>query len=124
MSKLTPNLIVDAIEPCLPFWESLGFTRKVTVPHEDKIGFVILAKDELELMIQSRASVADDVPQIARGAYRTVIYLEVPDLDAAYAQLRAAEVLIEGRSTFYGARESVVRDPAGNIVFIAQHVVK
>jgi hypothetical protein len=31
--KLSPVLIVDAIEPCLPFWtDRLGFAKVVEVP--------------------------------------------------------------------------------------------
>jgi len=56
MKKLTPVLYVDAIEPCLPFWvDRLGFSKTVEVPHENAIGFVILARDGLELMYQTWA---------------------------------------------------------------------
>lgn len=62
MKKLTPILYVDAIEPCLPFWtERLGFTKTVEVPHDGKIGFVILTRDGLELMYQTWASAAADI---------------------------------------------------------------
>ena len=29
LKKLTPLMMVDAIEPCLGFWERLGFARTV-----------------------------------------------------------------------------------------------
>src|SRR5438105_3742541 len=61
MNKLTPNLIVDDIEACLPFWTSLGFTKTVEVPDGDRLGFVILVNAPVELMLQTRASVAKDV---------------------------------------------------------------
>ena len=61
ISKVTPILVVDAIEPCLPFWEGqLGYARKVDVPHEGAIGFALLAREGSEVMLQSRASLAAD----------------------------------------------------------------
>lgn len=41
--KVTPVLIVPAIEPVLPLWESIGFARTAEVPHGDALGFVILS---------------------------------------------------------------------------------
>ena len=67
MKKLTPILFVDAIEPCLPFWtERLGFTKATEVPHDGRLGFVILVKDGLELMYQTWDSAAADVSGAAR----------------------------------------------------------
>ena len=40
--KLTPLLMVEAIEPCLPFWDRLGWTKVAEVPHGDAMGFAIL----------------------------------------------------------------------------------
>ena len=51
--KLSPNLIVDSIEACLPFWIArLGFEKTVEVPHEGSLGFVILVRDGAEVMLQ------------------------------------------------------------------------
>ena len=59
IKKLTPVLYVEEIEPCLDLWVNrLGFARTVEVPEGDKLGFVTLAKDGVEVMYQSRASVA------------------------------------------------------------------
>ncbi len=52
--KLTPVLMVEAIEPCLPLWlERLDWQQTVGVPEGDRLGFVILGKDGIELMYQS-----------------------------------------------------------------------
>ena len=49
IKKVVPIIQVDAIEPCLPFWtDRLAFALAVQVPHEDRLGFVILAKDGFE----------------------------------------------------------------------------
>ena len=48
MNSIVSNLIVPSIEACLPFYvERLGFTQTVDVPHEGKLGFVILKRGAL-----------------------------------------------------------------------------
>ena len=121
MPKLTPNLVVDRIEPCLPFWTKLGFTKTVEVPDGDRLGFVILVKPPIEVMLQTRASVANDVAPLAEGAYRSMLYIEVDALGPIREALGDTPLVVPERTTFYGARELIVRDPAGHIVTFASH---
>jgi len=119
--KLTPVLYVEAIEPVLPFWERLGFERTVEVPEGDLLGFVILERDGIEVMYQTRASVEGDVPALADTPMGgSMLYFEVADLDAVDATLEGMERVIPRRTTFYGAEELFVREPAGNVVGFAQ----
>jgi uncharacterized glyoxalase superfamily protein PhnB len=120
LKKLTPVLFVEAIEPCLPFWvERLGFEKTVEVPQGDRLGFVILARDEVEVMLQTRASVAEDVPALAGEPQRSFLYVEVADLEPILERLKGADVVIPKRTTPYGATEIGARDPAGNVVLFA-----
>jgi uncharacterized glyoxalase superfamily protein PhnB len=122
MKKLTPNLIVDSIEECLPFWvDRLGFGKTVEVPNGDRLGFVILKHGDVELMLQSQASMNTDVAAIAKGPHRTTLYFEVQDLAPIREALRGWPEATAERTTFYGAREIIVRDPAGNAVFFSSH---
>jgi uncharacterized glyoxalase superfamily protein PhnB len=122
MKKLTPNLIVDSIEECLPFWvDRLGFGKTVEVPNGDRLGFVILKHGDVELMLQSQASMNTDVAAIAKGPHRTTLYFEVEDLAPIREALRGWPEAAPERTTFYGAREIIVRDPAGNAVFFSSH---
>ncbi len=124
MKKLTPVLIVDRIEPCLGFWvDRLGFARTVEVPEGDHLGFVILAKGGVEIMYQTRASVAADVPSFANLPFApsTFLYIEVEALDPVMTQLRGIPVAIPERRTFYGAREFCVCEPAGNHITFAEY---
>jgi hypothetical protein len=131
MNKVTPILVVDAIEPCLPFWtEKLDFEVTVTVPHEDTIGFAILQKGGVELMYQSRASVDADLgasgapkalgKEMAGGT--TTLFIEVDRLDDVIASLGDTEVLVPRRKTFYGMDEIFVRAPCGTVVGFAARV--
>ncbi len=120
VTSLTPVLVVDRIEPVLPFWERLGFARTAEVPHGDGLGFVILAKDGIEVMYQTLASVADDHPTITSPTRDVALFIEVSDLDAVVPLLAEAPVAVPRRTTFYGMHEVGVREPAGNLVMFAQ----
>lgn len=121
-SRLTPVLVVDAIEPCLEFWvDRLGFARGAEVPHENHLGFIILERDSVQIMYQSRASVAADVPAVASSPMKgTFLFIEVKDLDAVEKALKGVPPVVPRRKTFYGADELIVREPAGNVVTFAQ----
>jgi uncharacterized glyoxalase superfamily protein PhnB len=120
--KLTPILTVDEIEPCLAFWiERLGFTKTTEVPHEDRLGFVILERDGIEVMYQSMDSVTADVPALSwlpRGG--SVLFIEVDDIDAIEKAMEGADVVVPRRSTFYGAEEVFAREPGGHVVGFAE----
>ena len=122
--KITPVLIVDTIEPLLPLWDALEFTRTAEVPHDGRLGFVMLQRDAVELMYQTFASVEADEPRSLKGP-RAIgasgIFIEVEDLDAVAAKVPAtADVIERRRETFYGATEMIIRDTAGNVIVLAQ----
>lgn len=123
MKKLTPILFVDAIEPCLPFWVNrLGFTKTVEVPHQDRLGFVILARDGLELMYQTWDSAAADLPGAAKRTpgRSAALYFELENLDEVERAMKGAEIVHPRRKAFYGATEIFVREPGGHVVGFAQ----
>lgn len=119
--KLSPVLIVDAIEPCLPFWtERLGFAKVVEVPEGDRLGFVILTRDGVEVMYQSRDSVRNDILALADTPPGATLYIEVSDVSAVERAIEGREVVVPRRQTFYGADEIGIREPGGNVVLFAQ----
>ena len=121
--KLTPVLAVDAIEPLLPFWDAIGFTKTVEVPHEGRLGFVILQSGSVEVMYQTYDSIRADEPRMmeGEGLGRCALFLEVEKLDAVAARIpRGTDIVVERRKTFYGATEMIVRDAAGNVIVFAE----
>lgn len=123
VKKLTPILFVEKIEPVLPFWtQHLGFLKTVEVPEGSHLGFVILQQGAVEVMYQSYSSVDKDMPAISADVRKgpTFLYIEVENLDALKPALQSADVYMPERSTFYGAREIGVRDPAGHFLTFAQ----
>ncbi len=121
IKSITPILTVEDIAPCLPFWvEALGFALTVTVPDLPPYAFAIVAHDGREVMLQSRASVQEDLGQLGQlGA--SVLYISVAALDPVLAALPEADIVVPRRKTFYGADDVFVRDPAGNVIGFAAH---
>jgi len=123
VKKLTPILFVEKIEPLLPFWtQHLGFIKTVEVPESSHLGFVILQQGAVEVMYQSYSSVDRDLPAISADVRKgpTFLYIEVENLDVLKPALQSADVYMPERTTFYGAREIGVRDPAGHFLTFAQ----
>jgi hypothetical protein len=121
-TRLTPVLMVDAIEPCLPFWvERLGFTKTTEVPHEGQLGFVILEKGNVQIMYQTKDSVAADIPPVAKSPMKgTFLFIEVDDLDAVEKAVKGVPLVVPRRTTFYGSQELILKEPAGNTVTFAE----
>lgn len=123
VKRITPIIVVERIEPCLPFWKDrLGFVATAEVPHGDALGFVILEKDGLEVMYQSRASVGDDVPAMTPlvAGQTSTLFIEISDVAAVERAMAGIEILIPRRRTFYGSDEFFVRAPCGTVVGFAE----
>lgn len=131
MKKATAIISVDAIEPCLLFWTGLGFRVTVEVPHEDAIGFAMLNRGDIEIMYQSRASIAADLEKSGApqgladelAGSTSTLFIEVENLDDVLDNIQDdAEVLVPRRKTFYGMDEVFVRAPCGTVVGFAARV--
>lgn len=124
MQSLTPTVIVEAIEPVLPFWvDRLGFAVTDKVSEGDRLGFVILKNGRVEVMYQTLESIRNDVPELAdmplQGSALFVKVGTLEKLDAVDEALSGVDRVVPRRRTFYGADEIIVRDPAGNVVTFA-----
>ena len=119
--KITPVLIVEAIEMSLPFWvDRMGFEKTVEVPEGDRLGFVILAREGVELMFQTLESVGKDAPQfMPKGANSVGLFIEVDDFADCLKRLKDYPVAMAERTTFYGMREIGVFEPGGHTVVFA-----
>lgn len=83
IGKVTPLLVVDRIAPSLGFYEKLGYGAVISVPHEDHLGFVLLAQGDGQIMLQTRGSLAADVPTVASTGASSLLYVDVESLEAA-----------------------------------------
>jgi uncharacterized glyoxalase superfamily protein PhnB len=124
VKRVTPVLFAENIEPCLEFWEHLGFKRAMEVPDGATLAFAAVQKDGVEVMYQSFASAMKDGSASAATKQKLdssgFLYVEVGDLDAILAGLKSTQLEVEKHTTFYGATEIVVRDPGGHFITFAQ----
>lgn len=123
--RLTPVLVVNAIEPVLPFWAKLGAVPTIEVPHGEALGFAQLSLGATEVMYQTVASVAGEFTPATLGLIGplprvTSLFVEVASLADVEARLAGERVFQPRRQTFYGSRETGFLDPAGNPILFAQ----
>lgn len=123
VKRITPVLYAKEIEPCLDFWvQRLDFQKTVEVPDGDRLAFAIVQKGDVELMYQSIASAEKDAPAIAKdiSGQRTFLYVEVARLDDVIAAIKGLNIVLPVRTTFYGAKEIGIKDPAGHMIVFAE----
>ena len=124
LERLSPVLIVDAVEPCIRFWaDRLGFTIENQVPGPDgTLVFASVKSGAVEIMYQTRASVLAEAPDTAddlRG-HSTALFITVDNLDDVEKAMAGTPVVKPRHKTFYGSLEMYVREPGGNTVGFAQ----
>lgn len=124
LNRLTPILIVDAVEPCIRFWaDRFGFTVENQVPGPDgRLVFASVRRDAIEIMYQTKESVVADSPAQAPDlvGHSIALFLTVPELSAIEAAIGDAPIVKPRHETFYGSTELYVREPGGNVVGFAQ----
>ena len=124
VKRVTPVLFVENVEPCLKFWEKLGFQRAMEVPDGNSLAFAAVQKDGTEIMYQSFASAMKDpsASPTLRENLRSpaFLFIEITDLDAVMAALKGTKFEVEKHTTFYGSTEIGVRDPGGHFITFAQ----
>ncbi len=94
----------------------------MSVPSGESLSFAMLNYGPVEVMLQSYASLEQDMPDMlarAKDQY-SFLFLEVEDLDAIAARLGDTEIVMPRRETFYGSTEIGVRTPGGHYVTLAQ----
>jgi hypothetical protein len=121
IQKATPVLRVERVEPSLTFWvDRLGFQKVSEVMEGESIGFATLSKGHVEIMLQSRASLAKDLPLLSVGALApAVVYMGVTNLEEISSKLSPSEIIVQKRSTYYGMEEIWVREPGGHVIGFA-----
>ncbi len=129
--SIAPVLIVERVELTRDFFrDRLGFTPTAVVAHGDGLGFAMLEKDGVTVMIQSHAAVIDDVGHDAARAMNDTIsgrgaatlFVTVSDVELLVPIIADADVIVPLRKTFYGMHEITVREPGGHAVTFASRL--
>jgi uncharacterized glyoxalase superfamily protein PhnB len=121
LTKLTPNLYTDDVAACVKFWvDRMHFEKTVEVPEDGgKLAFAALHKGNIELMYGSYNSLAKELSTDAYQKGTGFLFIEVDDIDAAFAAMHGAPVVTPMHKTFYGATEFTVKDPAAHLITFA-----
>src|SRR5947209_7557513 len=126
--SVAPVLIVERVEPTRDFFrDRLGFAQTTVVADGDQLGFAMLEKDGVVVMVQSHASLIEDVGHDAARAINETIsargavglYFAVSDVELVVPAVADADVIVPLRKTFYGRHELTVREPGGHAVTFA-----
>lgn len=120
--RAAPVLYADRVELTRDWFMKVGFSVFVDIPEDDHLGFVLLEKDGVQVMVETRAN--KNEPEALRqrmlASRNTVLFIEVDDLDAVIAKLAGSKVLVEKHKTFYGSFEQTFEEPGGNVVTFAK----
>ena len=127
LKKLTANLMVEDVNRTIDFYRDvLGFEVLATVPESGQFGWALLKRDTLEMMVQSRESLGEELPILKEATigYSGTFYIEVEDIEELQRRLleKGVPLALEMRTSFYGAREFAMRDNNGYVFWFAEPV--
>ena len=115
---VTPYLIVEGAKKTISFMEqALGaqHDHEPTLRPDGTVMHATLKIGDSMVMISDASEYAKAMP--------AMLYLYVPDVDAAYQRAikAGATSIMEPADQFYGDRSGGVKDPSGNSWFVATH---
>lgn len=133
-SKITTNLMVGSVNETLDFYEGvLGFSLVLGVPEgsrqivttregDEPLGFAIIRRDDVELMLQSRKSLSEELPAFAEQSIggSITLYIQVADAGKLYEDIGDKVTIIKDlHTTFYGTEQFYIRDGNGYVLTFA-----
>lgn len=124
-TKLTPNLAVDDVDAAVAWYtDMLGFTVESVLPGSPPNDFAILTQGDVEVMLQSRRSLAEGLPTVADKEVggSVVCFIEMTDgIRELWDRLQQQATVLNGlHDTDYGMTEFYVADPNGYVLGFAQ----
>lgn len=132
LTDVIPNLIVADIDRSTAFYRDvLGFSVVTRVPEQAPFVFVWLQRDGVNVFLNAREGVKDDLPQWSArpigGTNSLFVTLEAEDrargVDALFKAVDGrAPVVMPLTDQFYGMREFGIEDPDGYVLFFAQRI--
>jgi uncharacterized glyoxalase superfamily protein PhnB len=124
--KLTPNFMVEDVDKAIEFYRDvLGFQVVHTVPGEGITNFAILHEGGVEIMLQAKKSLLEDVKSVGEQdiSASIICYLDVDGIQDLYDRIHDKVDVVEPmRKTFYGMNEFYIRDPYGYVLGFAERI--
>ncbi len=135
LAQLTPNLMVADVNKTIEFYQTvLGFSVRMAVDREKEthIDQIIpdkeyiwaqLVKDDVEIMVQKKESLQEDIPALASipiGASIS-LYILTQGVDELYEGIKGrCDCVKELGKTWYQMKEFYIRDIDGYILGFAE----
>jgi uncharacterized glyoxalase superfamily protein PhnB len=124
--SLSPNLISESVNGSVEFYtKHLGFTLIASVPEQGIYDWAMIQRDNVSLMFQSLPSLQQDMPGLgltAKGSLGT-FFIKMKGIEELYNSVKGkVEISLDMRTTFYGMKEFVVKDPDGYFMCFAEEV--
>ncbi len=134
MKNVTPSLMVDDVNSTANYYiKHFGFNVATTVPDmknpdSDKWQFAVLVNGGVSLMIQSRDTLAKDIPamkDLKTGGTFT-LYFDTADVTSLFEKVKDHVNYTQGglNDTFYGTREFTICDLNGYYLTFAQGILE
>ena len=126
VNSATPVLLVDRVETSRDFFKRVGFEVTVEIPAGKAIGFALLVRDGVQVMVQTRGNEHEppSMQVLTRLSRHAAVFIEVDDIDAVVRSLDGEKVVVERHTTFYGSDELTYQEPGGNFITFAKFAAK
>ncbi len=125
ITGLNPVLFSDDVDALASFYvDRLEFkvTSRLPKDEDQPASLLILERDDWRLQLQSRASLATDIPgteDLTRGG--RLLFLTVTDLAAERRRLRdEVEMIFPFRTLGSSSQQTIFRDPEQNVIVLQQ----
>ena len=126
VNSATPVFLVARVEESRDFFTRAGFEVTVEIPAGNAIGFALMVKDGVQMMLQTRGNEHEppSMQVLTRLSRHAAVFIEVDDLDAVVAGLGGEKIVVDRHTTFYGSDELTYQEPGGNFVTFAKFAAK
>jgi lactoylglutathione lyase len=126
LKKLTPNVMVEDVNRTIQFYkEILGFELLTTVPGEGQFDWAMMKHGSVEIMFQSRASLAGEIPVFQQREIGGALtfYIDVEGVKELYIYLKEKVTVVQDmHTTFYGSQEFAIQDCNGFILSFSEAI--
>ncbi|HBH46219.1 MAG: hypothetical protein A2445_00550 [Candidatus Jacksonbacteria bacterium RIFOXYC2_FULL_44_29] len=135
LKKITPNIMVADVNATVGYYKNnldfqivMGVTEQKEVKMGDSaietsLTWAMIKKDDVEIMLQRRDSLVEELPEfkgLKIGGTLT-LYVSMQDVKSFYGKVKdKVEIVKDIHKTFYGMDEFVVKDLNGYIVYFAE----
>lgn len=126
VNSATPVFLVDRVEKSRDFFKRAGFEVTVEIPAGNAIGFALMVKDGVQMMLQTRGNEHEppSMQVLTRLSRHAAVFIEVDDLDRLVETLKGEKIVVDRHKTFYDSDELTFQEPGGNFVTFAQFAAK